>query len=88
MKWALAFVEERFVQRGLVVFVMESGVDAMYSSNNSFAFSRCSRGSHVDSSLEYPFHLTRYSFFPFLILSPLIDSTSHSGIIPLSPDST
>merc|ERR550539_136173 len=55
-----------------------------YCSNSraaSMAFSRCSSGSQVCSSLGYPFHWTAYSSLPPTTRLPVIFSTSYSVVL-------
>ncbi len=47
----------------------------------SLAFSRFSSGSHVSSKLLYPFHRTRYCFFPLTTRSCRTASTSNSSSV-------
>ena len=50
-----------------------------YSSTTFFIFFRFSSLSHESSSAAYPFHLTRYSYLPYLFLLFIIFSTLYSS---------
>lgn len=53
--------------------------DASYSLTVLITVFRLSTGSHVDSFIGYPYHLTKYSDFPFLFLLSNICSTIYSS---------
>ena len=55
------------------------GILWRYSCSFSPAFCKLSSDSHVSSPWVYPFHLTRYLFFPCLCREFRIFSTSHSS---------
>ena len=50
-----------------------------YLSTASLAFFRFASLSHKSSSAIYPFHLTKYSHFPYFLLLFIILSTSYSS---------